>query len=134
MDPENVQENENTQDTTTETETENTDSILLTVRKMIGPSISYDVFDTDLIVHINTALSRLCQLGVGPATPFAITGTDEVWSDFMESGIQEDIKQYIFLKTKVVFDPPASSTVLDAYMKRIDELEWTLKETARFGY
>jgi hypothetical protein len=109
-------------------------SILETVRQMIGPSVSYDVFDTDLIININAAFSRLCQLGVGPASPFKISGTDETWSDFTASSYQEEVKQYIYLKTKVIFDPPASATVLDAYNKQIDMLEWTLKEVARFGY
>ena len=110
------------------------ESILTTIRKMIGPSASYDVFDTDLIVNINSAFSRLCQLGVGPTAPFKITGEDEVWDDFSASAYQEDVKQYIFLKTRLIFDPPASSIVKDAYEKQIDMLEWTLKEVARFGY
>lgn len=110
------------------------ESILLTIRKMIGPSVSYDVFDTDLIININAAFSRLCQLGVGPVAPFKIKGTDETWADFSQSNYQEEIKQYIYLKTKLIFDPPASSTVLEAYTKQVDMLEWTLKEVARFGY
>lgn len=110
------------------------ESILTTIRKMIGPSVSYDVFDTDLIVHINTAFSRLCQLGVGPVAPFKITGADETWSDFSATDYQEEVKQYIYLKTKMIFDPPASSTVLKAYEDQIEELEWTLKEVAHFGY
>ena len=110
------------------------DSILLTIRKMIGPSVSYSVFDTDLIININSAFSRLCQLGVGPTAPFKITGENEVWGDFSASSYQEEVKQYIYLKTKLVFDPPASATVVDAYNKQVEMLEWTLKEVARFGY
>lgn len=109
-------------------------SILLTIRKMIGPSVSYDVFDADLIVNINSAFSRLCQLGVGPTAPFKISGENETWDDFSSSNYQEEIKQYVYLKTKMIFDPPASSTVLNAYEKQIEMLEWTLKEVARFGY
>lgn len=122
-----------------------TDSILLTIRKMIGPSASYDVFDTDLIVHINTAFSRLCQLGVGPKTPFKIVDATATWDDFVNSDAEgfygrsaadaiADITQYIYLKTRMIFDPPASATVANAYQAQIDTLEWTLKETARFGY
>lgn len=110
------------------------ESILLTIRQMIGPSASYSVFDTDLIVNINSAFSRLCQLGVGPSEPFAITGEDETWDEFITNSYQQEIKQYVYLKTKLVFDPPASSTVLNAYEKQIEMLEWTLKEVARFGY
>ncbi len=112
------------------------DSILKTIRQMIGPSVSYEVFDTDLIVHINAAFSRLCQLGVGPIEiPFRITGSDECWEDFgLPPGYQEEIKQYIYLKVKLIFDPPASSAVLNAYQETVNMLEWTLREVSRFGY
>lgn len=111
------------------------DSILLTVRTMIGPSASYNIFDTDLIININSAFSRLCQLGVGPTTPFKITGENERWTDFMgEGNLPEEVKQYIYLKTRMIFDPPASATVANAYKEQIDLLEWTLKEVAHFGY
>ena len=114
--------------------TELTDSILKTVRQMIGPSASYDVFDLDLIISINAAFSRLCQLGVGPEVPFKITGEDEVWTDFIEDGYQEEVKQYVYLKTRMIFDPPASSSVANSYTEQINMLEWTLKEVSRFGY
>lgn len=110
------------------------ESILKTIRQMTGPSVSYDVFNTDLIIHINSALSRLCQLGVGPDVPFKITGEDEEWSDFMDDGYQEEIKQYIYLKVKMIFDPPSSSSVQSAYKEEIEKLEWLLKEVAQFGY
>lgn len=110
-------------------------SILITTRQMIGPSASYEVFDTDLIININAAFSRLCQLGIGPSTPFKIHGIEEQWSDFMpEDEMPDEVKQYIYLKTRMIFDPPASGTVANAYKAQIDELEWTMKEVARFGY
>ncbi len=109
-------------------------SILKTIRRMIGPSEDYNYFDTDLIIHINSAFSRLCQLGVGPENPFRITGDEEVWSDFIDDGYQEDVKQYVYLSVKVIFDPPASATVLNAYNEQIKKLEWLLKETAAHGY
>ena len=109
-------------------------SILKTIRRMIGPSEDYEYFDTDLIVHINTAFSRLCQLGVGPAQPFHITGEDELWTDFKEDGNMEDVKQFIYLSVKIIFDPPASATVLTTYKEQIQKLEWLLMENAQFGY
>lgn len=109
-------------------------SILETIRKMIGPSVSYDVFDTDLIVHINSAFSRLCQLGVGPDVPFTITGTDETWDDFVCKATPYDVIQYIYFNVKMDFDTPSNSTVSETYTKKIEKLEWTLKEVARFGY
>lgn len=110
------------------------ESILLTIRKMIGPSIDYDVFDQDLMIHINAAFSRLCQLGVGPELPFSITGMGERWCDFMVCGYQEEIKQYIYLKTRLIFDPPANSSVINVYKEEIERLEWLLKEVAYTGY
>lgn len=110
-------------------------SILKSVRQSIGPGAQYDVFDNDLIMHINTCFSRLCQLGVGPSKPFKIEDASDEWDDFMrEDQMPDDVKQYVCLKTRLVFDPPASSTVLNALRQQVDELEWTLKETARFGY
>ncbi|MBO5567362.1 MAG: hypothetical protein J6A79_00195 [Clostridia bacterium] len=109
-------------------------SILKTVRRMIGPDEDYEHFDTDLIIHINSALARLCELGVGPEIPFYITGTEETWSDFIDTGVDERVKQYIVLSVKNIFDPPSSSSVMNAYKEQIEKLEWLLKETAVTGY
>lgn len=110
-------------------------SILKTIRQMIGPSASYEVFDTDLIININAAFSRLCQLGVGPSIPFKITGETETWTNFMPADkMPEEVKQYVYLKTRMIFDTPASGTVTNAFQAQIDMLEWTMKEVAQFGY
>lgn len=114
---------------------EDKQSILESIRRMIGPSDTYNVFDADLIVHINAAFSRLCQLGVGPETPFRITDDTQTWDEFIQDkGYQEEVKQYVYLKVKMIFDPPASGTVVNVYNEQINMLEWTLKEVARFGY
>lgn len=110
------------------------DSILKTIRHMIGPSEDYSYFDTDLIVHINSAFSRLCQLGVGPENPFRITGEAELWQDFMDDGYQEDVKQFVYLNVRLYFDPPSNATVLTMYKDQIQKLEWLLMETAEHGY
>ena len=109
-------------------------SILGTIRKMVGPAEDYEYFDTDLIININSAFSRLCQLGVGPETPFRITGPEQTWSDFISNGYQEEIKQYIYLKTRLIFDPPANGSLVNIYKEEIEKLEWLLKEVARDGY
>ena len=109
-------------------------SILKTIRKMIGPAEDYDYFDTDLIIGINSAFSRLCQLGVGPEEPFKITGEEEEWTDFMVDGYQEEIKQYVYMKTRLFFDPPSNGSVVNIYKEEIEKLEWLLKEVARDGY
>ena len=109
-------------------------SILKTIRKMIGPSASYEVFDTDLIIDINSAFSRLCQLGIGPGMPFKIHGEEETWDDFMSTDMPEEVKQYVYLKTRMIFETPSSGTVLNALQAQIDMLEWTLREIGEMGY
>ena len=104
------------------------ESILLTIRKMIGPSVSYDVFDTDLIVHINTAFMSLYQLGVGPKDhAFRITGETETWSDFMGDLTDVDgVISYVYLKVRMLFDPPTTGTLQNSFKELIKELEWRL--------
>lgn len=103
-------------------------SILEDIKKMIGPSASYDVFDQELIIHINSVFSILKQMGVGPQDEtFKITGNREKWDDFYEEGQNlEMVKTYIYMKVKLIFDPPQASTVIDAYNRQISELEWRL--------
>lgn len=103
---------------------------------MVGPGVEDDYFNPDLIWHINAAFSRLCSLGVGKTipVPFKITGTNEVWTDFIDDGHQEDVKEYIYIRVKLIFDPPASSIVKQAYDDRAKELEWILREVAEVGY
>lgn len=111
------------------------ESILKTISHMIGPSEDYDYFDKDLIIHINAALSRLCQLGVGPKTPFHITDENDVWTDFInEEGFMEDVKTFIYLSVKHDFDPPQNSFLMDALEKKIEKLEWLLNSVAEVGY
>jgi hypothetical protein len=110
-------------------------SILKTIRGMLGPDEDYEHLDSQIIPHINAAFSRLCRLGVGPEKPFKITGIEEEWTDFMEDGYQEEIKEYIFLKVKTVFDTSTiNSSVLSAYNDRIKELEWELNDVGEVGY
>ena len=104
------------------------DSILNTIKKMLGPDDSYEAFDTEIIVHINTALSILAQLGVGPKNGFRITGPNETWDEFISDGSidLESVKSYIYMKVKMIFDPPASSFVMKAMEDSCKEIEWRL--------
>lgn len=98
------------------------DSILKTIRTMIAPAEDYTYFDTDLIIHINTCMSILHELGL---KEFKITGETETWSDYLGNRIDlEHVKSYIYFKIKTMFDPPQSSFVLDSYKKEADKLEW----------
>lgn len=103
-------------------------SILEDVKKLIGPSASYDIFDDELIIHINSVFSILKQMGVGPQDEtFKITGRDETWDDFYEEGMNlEMVKTYVYLKVRLIFDPPQSSSVTEAYNRQIQEFEWRL--------
>lgn len=108
-------------------------SILVTIKKMLGLDMNYDAFDPEVITHINTALMTLQQLGVGPEEGMFITGINETWDSFFASDkMLEAAKSYIYIRVRMVFDPPTSSFVLDSLQKTSDMLEWRLKEQARF--
>ena len=108
-------------------ESSNADSILVTIKKMLGLGEDYTPFDKDIIVLINGALSTLTQLGVGPEEGFSISGYQEEWPDFTDlTGKLSFVKTYVFLNVKTVFDPPSSAYVLEAYNKQIKELEWRI--------
>ena len=110
-----------------ETSTVNS-SILLSVKKMLGPSADYDVFDPELIIYINSVFGTLHQLGVGPEEKFVITGDSELWSDFTTEGEEiEEVKSYMYLRVRLLFDPPSSSFVLSSFKEQIKELEWRLQ-------
>jgi hypothetical protein len=103
------------------------DSILESVKKTLGLSEEYDVFDHDVVTYINSALSTLTQIGVGPAEGFVITGADEEWTAFLGSDPGFDgVKSYVYLKTRMLFDPPTTSYMITAMEKQIEELEWRI--------
>ena len=101
------------------------DSILNTVKKMLGLEADYTAFDTDIIVFINSALMVLNQLGVGKS--LRITGFTETWASFLDG--QENlssVKDLVYLRVRRVFDPPSSSSVIGSIDSQISELEWRL--------
>lgn len=107
------------------------ESILGSVKKMLGLDADYFPYDMDVIVLINSALMVLCQLGVGPKKGFAIKDHLSTWRDFLVNEVNlEAAKQYVYLKVRVTFDPPTSSAVLSSYEKQIQELEWRLNVQA----
>lgn len=106
-----------------------TDSILDSMKEALGVPVAQTAFDAELTLHINTVLSTLRQLGVGPASGFAITGKDEVWADFIDPTAMpkfNDVKTYVLLRVKLIFDPPATSFVIDAYKEQVQEIAWRL--------
>lgn len=108
------------------------DSILQSIKKLLGIAADYNQFDTDIIIHINSVFSILKQLGVGPENGFSITGEYDVWSDFIpkENTQLQDVITYVYLKVKLIFDPPLSASVIDSIKQTIGELEWRLNVEA----
>lgn len=103
------------------------ESILTSVKKLLGLEADYTQFDDDIIIHTNMALMSLTQIGIGPDGGFAISDDATTWTDFI--GDRKDIngiKTYIFLKVRLVFDPPQNSFLIESINKQITELEWRL--------
>lgn len=102
------------------------DSILKSTKKILGLDSEYTAFDLDIITHINSVFSILSQLGLGPAG-FQIEDDSKDWADFIASvdGINM-VKSYVFMKVRMMFDPPATSFAIDAINKQIQEMEWRL--------
>ena len=107
------------------------ESILTSIKKLLGITEEYDQFDPDIIMHINSVFMILTQLGVGPAEGFSIEDDTAVWTDFIQDIKKlESVKTYIYLKVKLAFDPPLSSSVIESMNRLINELEWRLNVAA----
>ena len=101
------------------------DSILTSIKKLLGITEDCDSFDGDLILHINTVLAALNQLGVG--NDFSITGDKETWTELLGNDSRLNlVKSYVHLRVKSLFDPPLSSSVSDSIERNIKELEWRI--------
>ena len=109
------------------------ESILTSIKKLLGITEEYAHFDTDIIMHINSVFMILMQLGIGPAEGFSISDDSAVWSDFLSDATWfESVKSYVYLKVKLIFDPPQSGTLLNAMEKQIGEFEWRCQEEQDF--
>jgi len=99
-------------------------SILTSIKKLLGLEEDNIQFDPDITIHINTAFMVLNQLGLGPETGFFITDKTQVWAELVADRKDiEAVKSYVYLKVKMIFDPPTMSFVLDAMKRSIDEME-----------
>lgn len=105
-----------------------TESILNSIKKLLGIDAEYKHFDPDLIMHINSVFSILTQMGVGPTNGFSITGDSEKWNSFItkKSNKFSLVKSYMHLKVKLLFDPPLGSAVIESINRQISEFEWRL--------
>lgn len=102
-------------------------SILDSIKKLLGIPSEVTEFDTDILIHINSVFSILTQLGVGPSSGFSIEDSSAEWSDFIGDDARlSDVKSFVYLKTRLLFDPPASSAAMDAMNRIASELEWRI--------
>jgi hypothetical protein len=103
------------------------DSILTSTKKALGIAEDYTAFDPDILMHINSVFVTLNQLGIGPASGFMIEDDTVTWDTFLGDDLRlNNVKTYVFLRVRVLFDPPSTSYLLDAMQKQIAELEWRM--------
>ena len=106
------------------------DSILTSIKNLLGIVEECTDFDQIIIMHINSVFSILNQLGVGPAAGFSIEDDSAVWSDFISNDSRlSDVKSFVYLKVRMLFDPPLSSAVAESMNRLASELEWRINVT-----
>ena len=108
------------------------DSILITIKKMLGISAEDKSFDTDIITDINSCFSILAQLGVGPDDGFSIIDETSKWNEFVDFNDNQlnQLKSYMYAKVRLMFDPPSASVHVEAFKQLINEFEWRLNVAA----
>ena len=110
------------------------DSILTSIKKLLGIYEEDTSFDIDIIMHINTVFMILRQMGIGPANGYSVTGVYDTWNDYLsDNTLIESVKTYVALKVRLIFDPPASSAIIEAMNRTISELEWRLNVQADYA-
>ena len=109
------------------------DSILTTTKNALGLADDYEPYDPELIMHINSVMAILNQLGVGPSDGYVITDKTQTWSELLTNegyAVEEkrlaDVKSYVYMKVKMLFDPPSVGYVVTAWEKMIEEAEWRI--------
>lgn len=105
------------------------DSILRSIKKLLGVDPTMDMFDLDICMNINSALANLNQIGLGPHDGFYVNGPEDKWSDFLgvnDMHVLQNAKQYVYIWVKRVFDPPGATNHLTALDNTIKELEWRI--------
>lgn len=102
-------------------------SILDSTKKILGLEADYTAFDLDIITHINTVFSDLQLLGVGPVEGFAIEDAEAEWDDFLDSDFKmNSVKTYVYLRVRLLFDPPTTSYLINSLQDQLRALEWRL--------
>lgn len=110
-------------------------NILNSIKTMLGISEMDNYFDPTLIMHINLVFVILQQMGIGPQKGFSLVSQSETWNDYLDENdaALELVKTYMFMKVKLMFDPPVNSTLSNLYNQNISELEWRLSISASFN-
>lgn len=107
------------------------ESILTSIKLLLGITEDYEAFDQQIIAHINSVFMILTQLGVGPPEGFMIASKADTWNEFISDEKKMQLaKSYMYLKVKMLFDPPSSSAVIDSTNRMINEFEWRLNSQA----
>lgn len=108
------------------------ESILTSIKKLLGIEENYEHFDSDIIMHVNSTLAILTQLGVGPSSGFSIADKNQTWADFLGEELSqfEHVKTYIYMKVRMIFDPPTSGAAIESMNRMIQEFEWRLNVSA----
>ena len=110
------------------------ESILTSIKKLLGIDEEYEHFDIDIVMHINSTFMILNQLGVGPKKGYAIIDKEQTWTDFL--GNREDleaVKSYVYQKVRLIFDPPQMGYLVDAIKKSCEEFEWRINVEVEGG-
>lgn len=110
------------------------ESILTSVKKLLGITEEYTHFDSDIIMHINSTFVILTQLGVGPSNGFFIEDDTSTWDEFIPTDDLRfnSLKTYMYMRVKLMFDPPLSSAVMASMERQIAEFEWRLNSAADY--
>lgn len=104
-----------------------TDSILTSTKLTLGLDEAYEAFDQVILMHINSVFTTLAELGIGPTEGFAIENKDAEWSDFLGPSLRLNaVKSYMYLRVRVLFDPPTQGFVLTSMENQIQQMEWRL--------
>ena len=107
------------------------ESILTSIKKLLGMTEDYTAYDDQIIIHVNSVFMILTQLGIGPEDGFTIKDKEAIWNDFVSDETKlELVKSYVYLKVKLLFDPPSNSSVMESINRQINEFEWRLNVKA----
>lgn len=112
------------------------DSILISIKGMLGIDKDTDCFDQEIIVFINSVFSTLYQIGFDPAKNYRVESVESKWADIInnDADLVDLVKPYVYMKVRLLFDPPTSSFVLESLRKEAEELQWRIQAQAEGGF